>query len=88
MAWLVPLGLAASWLGAGAAAYLHHPVPREQNTSHSSIEVNINFGPRVSPLPRPTKKLNAGLTHVFFKDPFAYMVDNTYNTHGVAPDKG
>lgn len=45
-AWLVPLSLASAWLG-GAAMALFHP-PRNDNLTGPEIEVNIDFGPRVS----------------------------------------
>src|SRR3569833_1454489 len=35
-----------------------------------------------------TQNVSGSSIHFGPRDPFAYMVDNTYNTHGVAPDKG
>ena len=46
MAWLRPLSLVTGWLGVSAVAHLIHP--RAQNASGPSVEVHINFGPRVS----------------------------------------
>jgi hypothetical protein len=90
MVGLLALCQGVGLLGGGVVAYLH---PRYLNVSQSLPRVDVDFGPGVSTavlIGTPdlgAQRLNLH-AYVPGQDPFSYMVDNTFNTHGVAPDKG